>query len=211
MIRNVKYSRLPSNKPEPKGLPSQPAGLISLSLRHVVSVRKSCNTYPMCCTAPLTAVRAKRGCKLPDALQYWCLISASSPLCSLCWKNALLNITALLFRLFLFSIFIFFKQSIIMLLLLLASLNPQPNIFIADTLPPYNLWALPWIAAEVFRLSSPVILTCLVIMLDMGWITGSLHNTGRLRKGQGTVLYRSMWEVLKVQELQYEWWWTLSW
>lgn len=67
--------------------------------------------------------------------------------------------------------FIFFKQSIIMLLLLLASLNPQPNIFIADTLPPYNLWALPWIAADAFRLSSPIILTCLVIMLDMGWIT----------------------------------------
>lgn len=71
--------------------------------------------------------------------------------------NTVLNTVLLLFRLFplfllSFFFFLFFKEGIFTFLSLLMPVNLQPNVFTANTLLTYNLWAFPWLAAEAFKL-----------------------------------------------------------
>lgn len=101
LIRNVKYSRLPSNKQEPKGLPSQPAGLISLSFRRVVSVGQKlwCTSNAVHCPsgeAPSEAVNFQPSPAQGCLLCFW----FSLPFVLHSEKNKFWNILALLFRLF---------------------------------------------------------------------------------------------------------------
>lgn len=101
------------NSQEPEGLPPQPAGMISLSFRHVVPVRQKprCMCAALCCSSDAAGPASLK--KSLSSTQILCVSCSCCSLCSLVKRIHFLNIMPLLFRLFplfLMSFFFFFRK-----------------------------------------------------------------------------------------------------